>query len=206
MNPQVDQYLIDGCGRCKLYATPECKVHKWSRQLLELRRIVLESGLEEELKWSMPCYTYKGKNVLILAAFKDFCSLNFFKGSLIDDRYGLLEKAGENSNVARLLKFTELEDILAREDAIKWYLAEAIEIERLNKKVPASDIKHPEVPAELTAFFEQDPILKQAFYALTPGRQRGYLLHFTQAKKSETVIARIEKNIAKIMEGKGMME
>ncbi|WP_428236064.1 YdeI/OmpD-associated family protein [Gracilimonas sp.] len=202
MNPQVDHYLDQGCGRCPLGGTPECKVHDWQEELKQLRLIILESGLTEEVKWSVPCYTYKGSNVLILSAFKNYCSVSFFKGSLLQDQNKMLVKPGENSQAARLFKFTNVEQINESENSIKEYIREAIEIEKSGKKVKFK--KNPEpFPEELQAKFNEDPMLKESFEALTPGRQRGYIIHFSGAKQSSTRQRRIEKYIPKILEGKG---
>ncbi len=203
MNPAIDVYLADGCGRCSLYATPQCKVHNWNRELVALRQFILDCGYTETLKWSMPCYTINDKNVLILAAFKDFCSLNFFKGSLIKDVHNVLVKAGENTEAARLFKFTNIKEVVEQEDIIRAYLLEAIDIEKSGLKVPKKDTSSLELPAELLEIFDNHPDVKAAFEALTPGRQRGYSIHFSGAKQSATRKSRIEKFIPHILEGKG---
>ena len=177
MNPKVDKYLIDGCMRCPLGGTPECKVHSWVAELDLLRRIVLDCGLTEELKWGAPCYTHQNKNVLMVSALKDYCCISFFKGSLLKDEKGLLAKPGPNSQAARLLKFTAVEQIIDIEDFIKAYIFEAVEIEAAGLKVPFK--KNPEpIPEELVQKFEEDLFFKSAFESLTPGRQRGYILYF----------------------------
>lgn len=205
MNPQVDAYLAEGCGRCPLGGTPECKVHSWSKELELLRAMVLDCGLAEEVKWGVPCYTFQGGNVVIVSAFKHYCSLSFFKGSLLQDADGLLASPGENSQAARLFKFTDVQQIMELESQIKAYIFEAVEVEKAGLKVPFK--KRPEpIPEELELKFEEDPALKAAFEALTPGRQRGYILHFSQPKQSKTKVARIEKCVAKIFEGKGFQE
>ena len=202
MNPEVDQYLNIGCGRCPLGGTPECKVYDWEEELKQLRLIILESGLTEEVKWSVPCYTYKGSNVLILSAFKNYCSVSFFKGSLLKDPHTIMVKPGKNSQAARLFKYTSVDEITDTEHILKEYIKEAIEIEKAGKKVKFK--KNPEpIPDELQAKFDEDPVLQEAFEALTPGRQRGYIIHFSGAKQSSTRQRRIEKYIPKIMEGKG---
>ena len=123
MNPQIDHYLSEGCGRCPLGGTPDCKVHNWPQELKKLRTIVLDCGLTEELKWGVPCYTFRNKNVLIVSALKDYAALSFFKGALLSDTNGMLQKPGENSQAARLIKFTSpsaittMEDILNHRDA-----------------------------------------------------------------------------------------
>lgn len=202
-NPQVDLYLSQGCLRCELGGTADCKVQDWQPELKELRRILGETELTEERKWGVPCYTHEGKNVLIMSALKDSANLSFFKGALMKDPGGVLSKPGPNSQAARYLKFTALEQIHKQESLIKEYVAEAIEIEKAGLKVEFKDTSEFEVPEEFQARLDQDPALKMAFEALTPGRQRGYLLYFSGAKQSQTRASRVEKYIPKIMEGKG---
>ncbi|MEQ8470759.1 MAG: YdeI/OmpD-associated family protein [Marinoscillum sp.] len=202
MNTNVDKYFVDGCGRCSFYETPQCKVRHWSRELVELRRIVLDCGLTEESKWGVPCYTYGGKNVAIVSAFKEFSCISFFKGSLLEDTEGILVRQGENSQAARLLKFTMVKDIIALESSIRAYIFEAIEVEKEGLEVKFE--KNPEpVPEEFEQAMQNNRELKEAFEALTPGRQRGYIIHFSQPKQAKTRESRIEKCIPKILEGKG---
>ncbi len=203
MNPKVDLYLVDGCGRCGLYQTPQCKVHKWSKELEYLRMLLLSCGLEEDLKWSQPCYLHQKKNIVILSAFKEYAALNFFKGALMADPEQLLVAAGENSQSARQYRCTSLDEIIANEPAIKALIMEAVEVEKSGKKVEFKKTEAYDVPEELTQMFDEDPLFKDAFYALTPGRQRGYLLYFSQAKQSATRSSRIVKMMPKIYEGKG---
>ena len=202
MTKDVDVYLAEGCGRCPLGGTPGCKVHSWTAELKALRRIVLDCGLTEEVKWGVPCYSHKGGNVVIVSAFKEYASISFFKGSLMKDPQNLLHSPGENSQATRLFKFTSVKEILTNESAIQQYLYEAIEVEKAGLKVAFKKNRDP-VPEELQDQLDKDPALKAAFEALTPGRQRSYILHVSQAKQSETRMARIEKCIPKIMEGKG---
>ncbi len=202
MNPKVDTYLIEGCGRCPLGGTPDCKVLPWVEEIKALRKILLECGLTEDLKWKVPCYTYQNKNVLILSAFKEYCAISFFKGSLLTDTQHTLTKPGENSQAARLIKFTNTKEIPEMEPIIKAYVYEAIEVEKAGLKVAFK--KNPEpIPAELQQKLDEDPTFKSAFEALTPGRQRGYILYFSAPKQSKTRISRIEKYKQKILEGKG---
>lgn len=203
MNPKVDQYLLDGCGRCSLGGTPECKVHSWQNELKQLRRIVLDCGLTEELKWKVPCYTYQGQNVLLVSAFKDYACISFFKGSIMKDAHATLEKPGENSQAVRFLKFTDATRIVKMESTIKTYIFEAIEIEKAGLKVKFKKSPEP-IPEELLVKFKVNPELKNAFEALTPGRQRGYILYFSGAKQSATRTARIEKYSGSILKGKGL--
>ncbi|WP_238857877.1 YdeI/OmpD-associated family protein [Poritiphilus flavus] len=203
MNKSVDNYLIEGCGRCELGGTPDCKVHRWTEELKLLRGIVQDCGLTEECKWGAPCYTYQGKNILMLSALREYCCISFFKGSLLADAKSLLVKPGPNSQAARLFKFVDVGKVKELETNIKAYIFEAIEIEKAGLKVAFKTNPEP-LPEELVMKFEEDPVLKTSFEALTPGRQRGYILHFSQPKQSKTKIARIEKCIPMILSGIGL--
>lgn len=205
MNPKVDLFLLDGCGRCKLYQTPQCKVHKWPEELNTLRGLILQFGLEEEIKWGFPCYTLNGKNILMLAPFKDNCSISFFKGALLKEN-PILEKSGENSNTFRLIRFQGIDRIFKEKETIQKIIQEAIEIEKSGKKLPKTDYSAIELPEELENAFKYDHIFKAAFKSLTPGRQRGYILHFLQPKQTQTRINRIEKCKSAILNGKGLNE
>lgn len=199
----VENYLKEGCGRCPLGGSPDCKVNPWVDELKLLRQIVLDCGLTEELKWSVPCYTHIGKNILLLSALKDCATVSFFKGSLLKDDHGWLVKPGPNSQATRYLKFTDVKAIPERVSEIKAYIYQAIEVEKAGLKVDFK--KNPEpIPEELELIFAEDPVLKSAFEALTPGRQRGYILHFSQPKKSETRVSRIEKCAGNILNGIGL--
>lgn len=202
INPKVDKYLIDGCMRCKFGGTPQCKVNNWREELETLRQIVLETGLTEEIKWGVPVYTHNGKNILSIAALKDYATIGFFKGVLLKDTNKILQQQG-NLQSDRIVKFTSVKDIEKVKDVLKEYVLEAIEIEESGKKVEFK--KNPEpIPDELLEAFEQDPAFKQAFYALTTGRQRGYIIHFSQPKQSQTRIGRIEKYKEQIFNGIGL--
>jgi uncharacterized protein YdeI (YjbR/CyaY-like superfamily) len=202
MNPQVDKYLIDGCMRCKYGGTPQCKVHNWREELEMLRQIVLETGLTEEIKWGAPVYTHKGKNIVSVGALKESANIGFFKGVLLTDKHKILQQQG-NLQSDRIIKFTNVKDIEKVKDVLKEYVLEAIEIEESGKKVEFK--KNPEpIPNELLEAFEQDPAFKKAFYALTAGRQRGYIIHFSQPKQSQTRIGRIEKYKEQIFNGIGL--
>ncbi|MEL7002611.1 MAG: DUF1801 domain-containing protein [Bacteroidota bacterium] len=203
MNQTVDNYLVEGCGRCPLGGTPECKALHWTAELELLRAIALDCQLKEESKWGVPCYTSGGKNVILISAFKDYCVISFFKGSLLTDPKNILAKPGENSQAGRMLKFTDTERIIELEDDIKDLIREAIQVEKSGLKVKFK--KNPEpIPEELEHKFKQDPLFKSAFYSLTPGRQRGYIIHFSQPKQSATRAGRIERCIPKILNGEGM--
>jgi len=206
MNPNVDTYFIDGCGRCFLGGTPKCKVHRWHEELQHLRRIVLDCDLNEELKWSQPCYTHNNKNILILGALKEYCAIGFFKGALLHDSEGILVKPGENSQSVRQFRYTNVHDILEQEAIVRAYIFEAIEIEKAGLKVEFKKTAEVDIPEELQAKLQADPAFKLAFESLTPGRQRGYILYFSQAKQSKTRIARIEKFAPKIFLGKGLSD
>ena len=203
MNPKIDNYLEQGCMRCELGGTPDCKVHTWTAELEKLRAIVLDCGLTEELKWGVPCYTFNDANVLTVSALKNYSVLSFFKGVLLKDSDSILESPGPNSQSARLIKFTSVDEIPKLETTLKRYVYEAIEVEKAGLKVEFK--KNPEpMPEELVQKFSDDPILKSAFESLTPGRQRGYILYFSQPKQSKTRESRIEKCTGKILNGEGL--
>lgn len=206
MNSGVDAYLADGCGRCPLYKTPDCKVNSWRLVLLELRNIVLDCGLQEELKWSQPVYCIDGKNVLLLSCFKDTAFLSFFSGSLLNDPDGLLVPAGPNSTGGRLLKFTTVEEVLSQEVSIRRFVKECSDLVRSGAKVERKELGAKDFPEELIDVLESDPEFAGAFFALTPGRQRGYVIHFSGAKQSATRAGRIEKCREKIIAGLGFFD
>lgn len=203
MNQKIDKYLIDGCMRCKLGGTPQCKVHNWREELEILRHIVLGCGLTEELKWGVPCYTFNNKNIVIVSAFKDYSCLSFFKGSLLNDRKKILLKPGENSQSSRIVKITNPDQILELENILKEYILEAVEVEKSGQKVEFKKNSEP-IPNELLKKFEEYPELEKAFSALTPGRQRGYIIYFSQPKNSQSIVNRIEKCRQKILNGEGL--
>jgi len=170
-----------------------------------LRSIVGRTKLVEESKWGVPCYTFQDSNILSITAFKEYCSINFFKGVLLDDTQGLLQKPGKNSQSGRLMKFTKLKDIKKLELEIIEYIEEAIELDKKGLKVKFK--KNPEpMPDELIEKLETDPVVRSSFEALTPGRQRGYIIYFSKAKQSSTRKSRIEKCIPKILNGEGMQD
>ena len=175
----------------------------WREELRALRAILLDAPLAEEWKWRSPCYTFEGANVALLWGFKEECRLGFFKGVLLKDPKGLLVAPGENSRSSRTLNFSSVAEVERHEDVIRAYLAEAIAIEEAGLKVdlPKDDLNPPE---ELTAMLDAAPDLRAAFEALTPGRRRGWILHFSQPKQSATRRSRIEKAAPRILAGKGM--
>ncbi|MEZ4905134.1 MAG: YdeI/OmpD-associated family protein [Spirosomataceae bacterium] len=203
LNPKVDVFFEDGCGRCPLGGTPQCKVHDWHNELKLLRNIVLDCGLTEELKWGVPCYTFQKTNVILLGAFKESCTLSFLKGTLLQDEHGILSKPGENSQSARLIRFTHAKEIIEMKALLKAYIYESIEIERAGLKVDFKAKNELVYPKELQIELDKDPSLKAAFEALTPGRQRGYLLYIAAPKQAKTRAARIEKYRQKILDGRG---
>lgn len=204
-NPSVDLYLLEGCGRCSYAATPQCKVHRWSMVLQELRFLMLSTDLVETRKWGVPCYTFQSKNVLIISALKESVILSFFKGALLNDPDQILELPGENSRHGRLLRFTSVDQVHHQTENILKFVEAAIEIEKSGKKVkPLEEL--PPLPEELVQFFDSDAAVRKAYYALTPGRQRAYILYFGSAKQSKTRMDRIERAIPAILQGKGLME
>lgn len=203
--PGADAYFTDGCGRCEYGGTPKCKVHLWERELQLLRELVLSCGLEETRKWGSPCYTFQGKNAVMLGAFKQNCVISFLQGHLLGDPRGLLELPGPNSREGRVLRFTESESIEKEAEYIRHLIKETCK--HMASGTKKSLGAHEEIlPEELSAWFVEDQNFKAAFYALTPGRRRGYLIHFSQPAQSSTRIRRIEKNIARIMAGKGLQD
>jgi len=189
--------------RCKLGGTPKCKVHNWRAELEALRQLVLECNLDEEVKWGVPCYTFENKNIVMISALKEYCCLSFLKGVLIEDHLNLLTKPGENSQVARYIKFTSVQQILDQWELLKSYIQQAIAIEKTGQKVALK--KNPEpIPDELQERFLEDPSLEKAFWALTPGRQRGYIIYFNQPKQAASRFNRIDKCKPKIINGEGL--
>jgi uncharacterized protein YdeI (YjbR/CyaY-like superfamily) len=210
MNQHADTYFTAGCGRCAKGGTPACKVNTWAAELAALRALVLEAGLTEECKWGVPCYTFgddeKRGNVVIIHSFKEYCALLFFKGALLKDPKGILIQQTENVQGARQLRFTDVREITKLKTTIKAYLQEAIAVEKAGLKVDMKATAEFTMPEEFRAKLDESPSLKTAFEALTPGRQRGYLLHFAAAKQSKTREARIEKCTPQILVGKGLLD
>jgi uncharacterized protein YdeI (YjbR/CyaY-like superfamily) len=190
MNPKVDFFLS--------------KAEKWQEEYDKLRTIVLDCGLTEELKWGVPVYTFRKKNIVGMNGLKDSCALAFFKGALLKDEQGLLHKPGENTQKGRWIKFTALREIVEMEFLLKAYIYEAVEVEKAGLEVSFKQHTEYTIPEELKQKFNEIPALKTAFEALTPGRQRGYMLHFSAPKQSKTREARVEKYIPKILNGKGI--
>lgn len=180
------------------------KAKKWQEELEKLRAIALDCNLTEELKWGCPCYTLGQHNVVLIHAFKDYCAYLFFKGALMKDPKGMLIQQTENVQSARQTRFTNIREIIDLETTLKAYIFEAAEIEKAGLKVEFKKTDSFNMPEEFQQKLDSIPDLKTAFEQLTPGRQRGYLLHFSQAKQAKTREARIEKYMPKIMENKGL--
>ncbi|MCB0840670.1 MAG: YdeI family protein [Bacteroidetes bacterium] len=190
MNPKVDFFFE--------------KPSKWQESYKKLRIIALECGLTEELKWGVPCYTFQGTNVVLIHGFKEYCAYLFHKGVLLNDEAGILIQQTENVQSARQIRFTGVEQIVEMVDILKAYIFEAIEIEKAGLKVELKKTKEYPVPEEFQSKLDENPELKAAFEALTPGRQRGYLLYFSSARQAKTREARVEKYLEHILEGKGL--
>jgi uncharacterized protein YdeI (YjbR/CyaY-like superfamily) len=190
MNPKVDFYFD--------------KEQKWKQEIELLRKICLDCNLQEELKWGCPCYTFQGNNIVLIHTFKDYCALLFFKGALLKDANGILVQQTKNVQAARQLRFTSISEIRKLKPAMKAYIFEAIEVEKAGLKVELKKTSEFEMPKEFQTKLIQSPSLKKAFNALTPGRQRAYLLYFSQAKLATTRESRIEKCTPQILSGKGL--
>lgn len=190
MNPKVDWFFS--------------KTSKWQDPYLELRRLVLECGLTEELKWGCPCYTFQQSNIVLIHGFKDYCALLFMKGALLQNEAGMLVQQTENVQAARQIRFTLTEEILAAEPTLKAYINQAIEVEKAGVHLELKKTTEFTMPEEFRRALDEMAELKAAFEALSPGRQRGYLLYFSSAKQAKTREGRVEKYIPKILHGKGL--
>jgi uncharacterized protein YdeI (YjbR/CyaY-like superfamily) len=190
MNPKVDVFLS--------------KAKKWQEELRKLRMIILDCGLSEELKWGVPWYTFQKSNVVGIYGFKEYCALGFFKGALLNDANGILIKPGENSQAMRQIRFTNVREIVEMEPILKAYIYEAIEVEKAGLKVDFKEKTELVFPEEFQKKLDENPALKAAFDALTPGRQRAYNLYFSAPKQSKTRESRVEKCMQKILNGKGL--
>lgn len=190
MNPKVDFYFN--------------KAKKWQDELKELRTVALDCHLVEELKWGCPCYTFGKSNIVLIHVFKDYCAFLFFKGALLKDVKKILIQQTENVQAARQARFTSVKEISKLEKTLKAYIFEAVEIEEKGLKVPMKKTKEYAIPEEFQIKLDKSATLKKAFYALTPGRQRGYLLYFSSAKQAKTREERVEKYTKQILDGKGL--
>ena len=180
------------------------KAEKWKKEFEQLRMIILDCGLTEEVKWGNPCYTYEGGNVVLMHGFKEYCALLFFKGALLHDAKSILIQQTENVQSARQVRFTNIREVIKMEKTLKAYIYEAIEIEKAGLKVKLKETSDFKVPEEFQKKLNEKPALKKAFEALTPGRQRAYIFYFSQPKQSKTREARIEKSLQQILDGKGL--
>jgi uncharacterized protein YdeI (YjbR/CyaY-like superfamily) len=190
MNPKVDWFFA--------------KDTKWQKEYEKLRTIILDCGLMEELKWGCPCYTFENTNIVLIHGFKEYCALLFFKGALLNDPNGILIQQTKNVQSARQIRFTDVKEIAKMEKVVKAYVYEAIEVERAGLKVKLKKTADFKVPEEFQKRLNRSAALKKAFESLTPGRQRAYIFYFSQAKLSKTREERVEKNIPKIIKGKGL--
>lgn len=190
MNPKVDWYFV--------------KNKKWQEEIINLRAIALDCGLTEELKWGCPCYTLDGNNIVLIHVFKDYCAYLFFKGVLLKDPKKILIQQTANVQVARQIRFTNIKEITKLKATLKTYIKEAIKVEKVGTKAPLKKTKEFEMPDEFKSILKKSKTLEKAFHALTPGRQRGYLLYFSSAKQVATREARVKKYTPKILKGKGL--
>lgn len=189
-NPKVDWFFT--------------KAKQWQEEYKTLRTILLGCGLTEELKWGCPCYQSEGSNIILIHGFKEYCAVLFFKGALLKDPKGILISQTENTQSTRQVRFTGVEEIAGLASALKAYVKEAVEVEKAGLKVPMKKTAEFAMPEEFQSKLDENPDLETAFYALTPGRQRGYLLYFAAAKQSKTRAARVDKCAPQILKGKGL--
>jgi len=202
MTTDIEQYFVVGCMRCKYGGTPHCKVLSWHDELQSLRQIVLETGLTEEMKWGVPVFTKNGKNIVNIYALKAAATIGFFKGALLADTHHLLLQQGTVQS-GRILQFTDVQAIMEKKSLLQDYIHEAISIEESGKKVMKLDMPEP-IPSELLLEFAKDLSLQEAFLKLTKGRQRGYILYFSQPKQAQTRLQRIGKYREHIYKGLGI--
>jgi uncharacterized protein YdeI (YjbR/CyaY-like superfamily) len=202
---RIEDYFTKGCGRCDRFATPDCSTRAWAKGLTELRRICLAVGLRETVKWGQPCYVHGGRNIAILGALRGDFRISFFAAALLRDPERLLEKAGPNTPQPDLIRFTDHAQVVARERELTAYLREAMDHAAAGRRAPK--VPHAiELPAEFAAELDRDAELGLAFRALTPGRQRSYVIALGSAKTAATRLARITKFRARILAGKGAQE
>ena len=190
MNPKVDFYFSNA--------------QKWQEEFEKLRLIVLDCGLTEELKWGCPCYTFQKSNIVLIHGFKEYCALLFFKGALLHDPNGILIQQTKNVQAGRQIRFTAIREIIEKEDILKTYVHEAIELEKAGLEVEFKKPAEFKMAEEFQNILDEMPELETAFYALTPGRQRAYLLHFSEPKQSKTRESRVKKYVQQILNGKGL--
>jgi len=191
-NPRVDAFIANA--------------KNWQEELKKLRAILLDSELTEEFKWSQPCYTFQGKNVVVIGALKESCALAFFKGVLLKDVHGVLTRPGQHSQSTRWFKFASAREIAEMKSVVKAYVREAIAVEKAGLKVKLKKTSDLMVPEELQIMLDEFPDFKTAFEALTPGRQRAYIYHFSAPKQSKTRESRVQKYMPHILKGKGLLD
>jgi uncharacterized protein YdeI (YjbR/CyaY-like superfamily) len=191
-NPRVDAFIANA--------------KNWQEELKKLRAILLDSELTEEFKWSQPCYTFQGKNVVVIGALKESCALAFFKGVLLKDVHGVLTRPGQHSQSTRWFKFASAREIAEMKSVVKAYVREAIAVEKAGLKVKLKKTSDLMVPEELQIMLDEFPDFKTAFEALTPGRQRAYIYHFSAPKQSKTRESRVQKHMPHILKGKGLLD
>lgn len=201
----IEEYFTNGCGRCERFATSDCSTRQWNRGLADLRRICLEAEIVETVKWGHPCYMHRDRNIVIIGALRSDFRLSFFNAALMKDAEGVLEKQGPNTMHPNMIRFSTNLQVMEMESVIISYLKEAISYAEAGVKPPKEHIKI-ELPEELLEALECDFELATAFYKLTPGRQKSYVINLNLAKKPETKISRIAKFRDKILSGKGAME
>lgn len=189
-NPKIDIFLN--------------KAKKWQKELKKLRKIILDCGLTEELKWGQPCYMFEKSNIVLIHGFKEYCAILFIKGALLKDTHGILIQQTENVQAGRQIRFTDVREIVKMEPILKAYIHEAIEVEKAGLKVNHKETAEFKIPEEFKNKLDKIPALKTAFRALTPGRQRAYLLYFSAPKQSKTRESRVEKYMKHILKGKGL--
>ncbi len=190
MNPKVDFYFS--------------KAKNWQKELEQLRMIILDCGLTEDLKWGVPCYRLQESNIVLIHVFKEYCALLFFKGALLNDAHGILIQQTKNVQAARQVRFTNVREIVKMAAILKAYIYEAIEVEKAGLKVTLKKTTEFKIPEEFQNKLDKTPALKTAFNALTPGRQRAYILYFSAPKQSKTRESRVEKYMQQIIDGKGL--
>ncbi|MFA6572516.1 MAG: YdeI family protein [Bacteroidota bacterium] len=190
INPKVDAFISNA--------------KKWQAEFIELRRIVLDCGLSEELKWGVPCYTYNNSNIVLIHGFKEYCAVLFVKGALLKDSKGVLIQQTEKVQAGRQIRFTKLSEIVKLEPILKAYIYDAVEVEKASLKVQFKKTDEYKIPEEFQTKLNEIPALKAAFHSLTPGRQRAYIFYFSQPKQSKTRESRVEKYVNQILNGKGI--
>jgi uncharacterized protein YdeI (YjbR/CyaY-like superfamily) len=205
MITEIEDYFAKGCGRCERFDTPDCSTRRWADGLIKLRQICLATGLVETVKWGHPCYMRAGRNIAIIGAFRGYFSLSFFNASLMKDPDGVLEKQGPNARHPSMVVFTDAADVTKRATVIADYLKEAMAYAEAGV-LPVKDVIDLELPEELIEAMDMDPELAEAFHALTPGRQRSYVINLASTKVAQTRRTRIAKFRQHILDGKGALE